>query len=76
MHFPILEDNEYDIVHYYLVFEDKDGGPRRIYASSDEIFSHEVIEQSKKVAEENGLGQPKMIEMHRKLEILKEVPIE
>lgn len=72
---PILDDFEYDIVHYDLVFCD-DTGYKLVYARSHELFSQEVIEQGRKIAEKNDLGQPMIVEIHEKREILKEVPID
>lgn len=51
MNFAVLDDFEYDIVHYYLIFRDRSTGYKFVYAASHELFSKEVIEQSKKIAE-------------------------
>lgn len=44
MNFAVLDDFEYDIVHYYLIFRDRGTGYKFIYAASHEFFSKEVIE--------------------------------
>jgi len=76
MHFPILDDWEYNNVRYYLVFYNENTGYKFIYAESSELFPQEVIEQGRKTTEENDLGQPMIVEIHEKREILKEVPID
>ena len=76
IHFPILDNREYDNVRYYLVFNNKEAGYNFIYAESNELFTQDVIRQGIKIAEENNLGQPSIVEIHEKREILKELPIE